>query len=127
MKINVSNRSQMISAISLPVVWLLTFGLCLLLPSTPRFVASADGEWKDRAFWDNVTGLWITAVTSTVKKQLTCTVTWNGISVGKVNNGQTVHGTFTLVIPAWPGYGAAMEGRSGIKDVSGFHEQTVCG
>lgn len=101
--------------------------LYVIVAAVPPRVALADGNWKDRAFYDNGSGMWITEITSTDKKRLTCTVNWNGTQNGVGSQaGKTVHGTFTLVLPAYPGLGAAIVGRQGIRNVSGFQEQTVC-
>ena len=64
-------------------------------------------------------------------KRLTCTITWNGIRTGTGDEfhrdvGARVNGTFTLVIPPYPGNGAAKVSNYKVFDVGNFQHKTIC-
>jgi hypothetical protein len=71
----------------------------------------------------------IVQVTSMVTHRLTCTVTWQGTYIGaQVPGGPkgNTSGTFTIVLPAYPGQGAAVVGSKGAKNITNFTYQIVC-
>jgi hypothetical protein len=90
---------------------------------TPAFADPASGSWTDSSYFDNKTTTWMVNVTSMVNRFLTCTINWNGVSLG---SGNTAHGIFTMVLPPYPGYGAAIIGHKGVSNVGSFKYTIVC-
>jgi hypothetical protein len=74
------------------------------------------GEWTHQLFFDQRTQAWWVQVNSTVPRVLTVTVTWHGNS----EMGITVGGSFVLVVPAYPGFGAAVTAEEGVPGVRTF-------
>src|SRR5260370_24062495 len=86
-------------------------------------------NWTSTAYWDEASQPQYVQVTSMVPHKLTCTVTWRGTYIGPqapgAPNGAT-GGTFTMVLPAYPGSGAAIVGRQGAKYITNFTYKIVC-
>lgn len=104
---------------------LLLAALSLIICAT----ASAVDNWTHTNYWDQNSQTQIVQVTSMVTHLLTCTVTWRGTYIGPqvpgAPNGDT-SGTFAMVLPAYPGHGAAIVGRQGAKYITNFSYQIVC-
>lgn len=90
--------------------------------------ASAVAGWKDKAFFDSSSQKWLVEISSTVPKAMDCTISWNAIKIGSAANGggKTVHGNYTLHVPAYQGSGTAVIVRGGISGVANFKHTTVC-
>src|SRR5688572_29891236 len=70
----------------------------------------AAGSWVHQVDFDQVSATWTVTITSMVTRQLTCTVSWNGISIVGSTAGRRVRSSFTLLIPAYSGAGSAITG-----------------
>ena len=73
------------------------------------------GSWTDHLYFDHRTHAWWVQVSSTVPRVLTLTVTWHA---QRGNGGVT--GNFVLVVPAYPGFGAAVTAQKGVPGVRHF-------
>lgn len=101
--------------------------LCLFLVASP--LPSFADDWTHRNYWDQNSQMQIVEVTSMVRHQLTCTVNWNGTYTGPTGPGApsgNTSGVFTIVLPGYPGNGAAIVGRQGAKYISNFQYSIVC-
>jgi hypothetical protein len=74
------------------------------------------GGWTHQLFFDQRTQAWWVQVSSTVPRVLTVTVTWHGNS----GIGTRVRGRFVMVVPAYPGFGAATTAEKGVPGVRNF-------
>jgi hypothetical protein len=73
-------------------------------------------EWTHQLFFDQRTQAWWVQVSSTLPRVLTVTITWHGNS----RIGIPVRGRFLLVVPAYPGFGAAVTAEKGVPGVRNF-------
>ena len=95
-------------------------------------VSAQSDKWIDKQYFDNRARAWIVEVTSTSKKTLYCTVTWDGVrtaySDGMTHNdvGRVISGKFTLVLPPYSGVGAAKSASEGVNQVGDFKHKTIC-
>jgi hypothetical protein len=74
------------------------------------------GGWTHQSFFDQRTQAWWVQVSSTVPRVLTVTITWHGNS----GIGTRVRGRFVMVVPAYPGFGAATTAEKGVPGVRNF-------
>lgn len=100
--------------------------LALLLPFAHSAFSAAG--WKDRAFYDNTTQKWTVEISSTVTKQMDCTISWEAIQMGLTSEGggKKRAGNLTVPVPAYKGSGPAVIVRRSIGGVADFKHTTVC-
>jgi hypothetical protein len=91
--------------------WLFIFFLsCWQLPAIAEI-----GSWTHHLYFDHKTHAWWVQVSSTVPRVLTLTVNWHA------QRGHAgVTGSFVLVVPAYPGFGAPVTAQKGVPRVHNF-------
>lgn len=107
----------------------LRYTLLLAVLAACVAAAFAQNNWTHTNYWDQNSQTQVVQVTSMVTHKLTCTVTWRGTYIGPQVPGAptgSTGGTFTMVLPAYPGSGAAIVGRQGAKYITAFSYQIVC-
>ncbi|MGD1212488.1 MAG: hypothetical protein ABR973_14160 [Candidatus Acidiferrales bacterium] len=65
---------------------------------------------------------WMTVITSTLNAVTDCTITWDGVNTASKHIG----GSNGFVLPAYPGFGAAITSRYQYSDLTTFNAQAVC-
>ena len=73
------------------------------------------GGWTSQQYFDQRHQAWWVQASSTVPRVLALTVNWHG----NRGNGR-VHGSFVLVVPAYPGFGAPVTAHQGVPSVRNF-------
>src|SRR3977135_2376146 len=73
------------------------------------------GGWTSQQYFDQGTQAWWVQVSSTVPQVLTLAVNWSANGAGI-----PVTGSFELVVPAYPGFGAPVTAQRGVPGVSNF-------
>lgn len=74
------------------------------------------GGWTSHLYFDKRTNAWWVQVSSTVPSVLNLTVNWHGTR----GYGRGVRGSFLLLVPAYPGFGAPVTAQQGIPGVHHF-------
>jgi hypothetical protein len=82
-------------------------------------IAQSEG-WTSQQYFDPGTQAWWVQVSSTVPQVLTLTVNWSANG-----DGIPVTGSFVLVVPAYPGFGAPVTAQRGVPGVSNFRYTIV--
>jgi hypothetical protein len=78
------------------------------------------GGWTSQQYFDQGTQAWWVQVSSTVPRVLTLTVNWSANG-----GGIPVTGSFVLLVPAYPGFGAPVTAQGGVPGVSNFRYRIV--
>lgn len=82
-------------------------------------------NFTHRSYFETPT--WFVEVSNMETSRLTCSVDWEAVATGiPPKGGQKRRGTFTIIVPAYPGFGSATKGRRGIRDVGDFTYQIIC-
>jgi hypothetical protein len=84
-------------------------------------VIAQSESWTSHQYFDQRTKAWWVQVSSTVPRVLQVTVTWHG-SRGV---GRPVKGWFVLLVPAYPGFGAAVTAQKGVPGLKQFAYSAV--
>ena len=74
------------------------------------------GGWTSQQYFDRRTNAWWVQVSSTVPRVLTLTVNW----YGNRGYGGQVKGSFLLLVPAYPGFGAPVTAQKGVPGIRNF-------
>jgi len=85
--------------------------------------ASTTGQVTDTSWLSNAgKATWTVQVTSTKNVAETVTITWHAVKVGLTQDGGggNTGGTFTLNVPAYPGFGAAKVASGSVSGVGSF-------
>ena len=90
------------------VIYVLTVGL---LPA----IAQAGG-WTSHQYFDPRYKAWWVQVSSTIPRTFTLTVNWHGSR----RAGMQVRGSFILLVPAYPGFGAPVTAQQGVPGIQNF-------
>jgi len=90
------------------VLYALTGGLLPAIAQT--------GGWTSHQYFDSRYKAWWVQVSSTVPRAFTVTVNW----YGSRGAGLRVKGSFVLLVPAYPGFGAAVTAEEGVPGVRNF-------
>jgi hypothetical protein len=82
-----------------------------------QLAASAqNGGWTSQQYYDSQQRAWWVQVSSTVPRAFTLTVNWHGSR----GYGRGVKGSFVLLVPAYPGFGAPVTAQKGVPGVQDF-------
>ena len=74
------------------------------------------GGWTSHQYFDPRYKAWWVQVSSTVPRALTLTVNW----FGSRGAGLRVKGSFVLLVPAYPGFGAPVTAQQGVPGIQHF-------
>jgi len=75
-----------------------------------------NGGWTSHQFYDQRYRAWWVQVSSTVPRAFTLTVIWHG----NRGAGRGVKGSFVLLVPAYPGFGAPVTAQKGVPGINNF-------
>jgi hypothetical protein len=115
---------------------MLVASVLLLLPAT--VVPQQNGSWSDDTYYDGTVDPYhpevgpgyVIKITSISTNRLTCTVTWNGTKTGDATIdhtvGRNIAGSFVLVLPAYPGNGAAKTASYRITNIADLQHHILC-
>ena len=90
------------------VVYAFTSGLLPAIAQT--------GGWTSHQYFDPRYKAWWVQVSSTVPRAIWLTVKWHG----NRGAGRQVRGSFVLVVPAYPGFGAPVTAQQGVPGIHNF-------
>jgi hypothetical protein len=94
-------------------------------PGNPGLNPPALSGWltPPSYYFDN-RGYFVIQMSSTRNRFEDCTIEWRGLRAGSTyfdpNAGQSVNGTLHLLLPPYPGFGAAIVGRTTLSGVAGM-------
>jgi hypothetical protein len=74
------------------------------------------GFWTSNQYYDHRYGAWWVQISSTVPRAFWLTVNWHGYR----GYGQGVKGSFVLLVPAYPGFGAPVTAQKGVPGIHNF-------
>jgi hypothetical protein len=74
------------------------------------------GFWTSNQYYDHTYGAWWVQVSSTVPRAFALTVSWHGYR----GYGLGVKGSFVLLVPAYPGFGAPVTAQKGVPGIHNF-------
>jgi hypothetical protein len=74
------------------------------------------GGWTSHQYYDHRYRAWWVQVSSTVPRAFTLTVNWHGDR----GYGVGVKGSFVLLVPAYPGFGAPVTAQKGVPRIHNF-------
>ena len=74
------------------------------------------GGWTSHQYFDPRYKAWWVQVSSTVPRAIMLTVNWHG----NRGVGPQVRGSFVLVVPAYPGFGAPVTAQQGVPGIHNF-------
>ena len=78
-------------------------------------VMAQNGSWTSQQYFDQRTQAWWVQVSSTIPRSFFLTVNWHGYR----GNGR-VKGSFLLLVPAYPGFGAPVTAQKGVPGIQNF-------
>jgi hypothetical protein len=78
-------------------------------------VMAQNGSWTSQQYFDQRTQAWWVQVGSTIPRSFFLTVNWHGYR----GNGR-VKGSFLLLVPAYPGFGAPVTAQKGVPGIQNF-------
>jgi hypothetical protein len=74
------------------------------------------GGWTSHQYYDHRYRAWWVQVSSTVPRAFTLTVNWRGSR----GYDRGVKGSFVLLVPAYPGFGAPVTAQKGVPGIRNF-------
>jgi hypothetical protein len=79
-------------------------------------VIAQTGGWTSHQYYDHRYRAWWVQVSSTLPRSFLLTVNWHG----NRGRGRGVKGTFVLLVPAYPGFGAPVTAQKGVPGIHNF-------
>jgi hypothetical protein len=73
------------------------------------------GSWTSQQYFDQRTQGWWVQVSSTIPRSFFLTVNWHGY-----RGNARVKGSFVLLVPAYPGFGAPVTAQKGVPGIQNF-------
>jgi hypothetical protein len=89
--------------------------ICVLIVWQLTAIAQSGG-WTSHQYYDHRYRAWWVQVSSTVPRAFTLTVNWHG----NRGYGVGVKGSFVLLVPAYPGFGAPVTAQKGVPRIHNF-------
>jgi hypothetical protein len=79
-------------------------------------VMAQSGSWTSQQYFDRRSQSWWVQVSSTIPRSFLLTVNWHG------DRGRSlpVKGSFVLLVPAYPGFGAPVTAKKGVPGIQNF-------
>jgi hypothetical protein len=79
-------------------------------------VIAQSGGWTSHQYYDHKYRSWWVQVSSTIPRSFLLTVSWHG----NRRPGRGVKGSFVLLVPAYPGFGAPVTAQKGVPGILNF-------
>ena len=79
-------------------------------------VMAQSGSWTSQQYFDQRTRAWWVQVSSTIPRSFFLTVNWHG----NRGEGLPVKGSFVLLVPPYPGFGAPVTAQRGVPGIKHF-------
>lgn len=97
--------------VNVKIVLVIGVLICWHLPAVAQ-----DGGWTSHQYYDQRHRAWWVQVSSTIPRAFTLTVNWHGTR----GYGRGVKGSFVLLVPAYPGFGAPVTAQKGLPGILNF-------